>query len=148
MTRGNMKQSLMEFKNALGVGNFSKDLSETEFKLLSLVSDAQNSNDHINLTTISSALNVTRSAVTQMVNKLVEKEYIEKYTLETNKKEIYLKIGKNAYEQYNIVMEKMTLFFERLFEAIGPEGVENLQNYLDIAKQIGENLKKECEIKC
>ncbi len=148
MTRGNIKQSLMEFKNALGVGNFSNELSETEFKLLSLVADAQNVNNNINLTTISSALNVTRSAVTQMVNKLVEKNYIEKYTLETNKKEIYLKIGKNAYEQYNIVMEKMTLFFERLFEAIGPEGVENLQNYLDIAKQIGENLKKECEIKC
>ena len=148
MQKNEIRKSLFDFKNALGINNFSSELSETEFKLISLVAEAQENNHDIKLTEISEKLNVTRSAITQITNKLVEKKYIEKYTLETNKKEIYLKIGQKAIEQYNIVMGKITTFFERLFKEIGQEGIDNIERYIEIAKKIGFEMKMEGEHTC
>lgn len=148
MQNGEIKKSLMEFKNSLGICNFSKELSETEFKLISLVTKSQEKGENINLTTLSNELNVTRSAITQIANKLEKKDYIEKYALSTNKKEVYLKIGKKAIEQYNYIVNKVSEFFERLFKEIGQEGIENLEKYLKIGKRIGEEMKGECEVKC
>lgn len=148
MERCDIRTSLMDFKNALGICNFSKVLSETEFNLISLVTEAQEKKEHINLTTLSNKLKVTRSAITQITNKLEKKKYIEKYTLSSNKKEIYLKIGKKAIEQYNLVMGKITIFFEKLFEQVGQEGIDNIYRYISIAKEISQEMKKECEFKC
>ena len=148
MNKYDIKKSLFDFKNALGINNFSNELSETEFRLISLVADAQDNNYDMKLTEISEKLNVTRSAITQVTNKLVEKKYIEKYTLETNKKEIYLKIGEKAIEQYNIVMGKIATFFERLFVEIGQEGIENIERYIEVAKKIGLEMKMEGENAC
>ena len=148
MQKNEIKKSLFDFKNALGINNFSSELSETEFKLISLVAEAQENNYDLKLSEISEKLNVTRSAITQVANKLVEKKYIEKYTLETNRKEIYLKIGQKAIEQYNIVMSKITTFFERLFVEIGQEGIENIERYIEVAKKIGLEMKMEGENAC
>ena len=148
MQKNEIKKSLFDFKNALGINNFSSELSETEFKLISLVAEAQENNYDLKLSEISEKLNVTRSAITQVTNKLVEKKYIEKYTLETNRKEIYLKIGEKAIEQYNIVMSKITTFFERLFNEIGQEGIENIERYIEVAKRIGLEMKREGENAC
>lgn len=148
MQKNDIKSALFDFRNALGINNFSKDLSETEFHLISLVAEAQDSNYNIKLTEISEKLNVTRSAITQVTNKLVEKQYIEKYTLPSNKKEVYLRIGQKAIEQYDIVMSKISYFFEKLFDEIGEEGIENIERYIAIAKKIGSQMRKESEYEC
>ena len=140
-----IKNSLLDFKNALGINNFSKELSETEFRFISIVAEAEAKEETINLTTISEQLKVTRSAITQIANKLQEKDYVEKYTLPTNKKEIYLKTGKKAIEQYNKIMEKISYFFEKLFDEIGQEGMDNLERYISISKKIGYELKEKGE---
>ena len=148
MQKNEIKTALFDFRNALGINNFSKDLSETEFHLIALVAEAQDNNYNIKLTEISEKLNVTRSAITQVTNKLVEKQYIEKYTLPTNKKEVYLKIGQKAIEQYDIVMSKISYFFEELFDEIGQEGIENIERYIGIAKKIVSKMKEESEKGC
>lgn len=146
MQKINVRNALLDFKKALGINNFSNELSETEFKLISLVSDAQSVDENINLTKISEELNITRSAVTQIATKLEKKKYIEKYTLSSNKKEIYLKIGEKAIEQYNMIMEKISLFCEKLFNEIGQEGVDNIDRYINICKRIGLEMKEEVKL--
>ena len=148
MEKLSIRETLMDFKNALGICHFSKELSETEFNLISIVTENQEVNKNINLSYLSNRLNITRSAVTQIVNKLEQKGYLEKYSLPTNKKEIFLKIGKKALEQYNLVMDKVVLFFERLFEEVGQEGMDNITKYIEIAKRIGKKMKEKGECIC
>ena len=143
MDRIGIKKSLFEFKNSLGIYHFSNDLSDTEFKLISLVTRAQEMKEDINLTTLSNELNITRSAVTQIANKLEKKEYVEKYTTSTNKKEVYLRIGKQAIEKYEHILSKVSEFFARLINEIGQEGIENLERYLTIGRRIGQEMKGE-----
>lgn len=143
-----IKQSILDIKKALGINYLSKDLSETEFKLITLVSDADDHNENINLIKISNELNITRSAVTQLANKLEGKGYIKKYTLSTNKKEIYLKVGSKAIAQYNIIMEKISVFFEKLYNEVGQEGIEDVERYINLFKKIGKEMKEEGETTC
>ena len=148
MQKISIRETLMDFRNALGIYHFSKELTETEFNLISIVTEKMEENENINLSSLSNMLNITRSAVTQIVNKLEKKGYIEKYTLSTNKKEIYLKIGSKAIEQYNKVMDRIVLFFERLFEEVGQEGMENIHKYINVAKKIGKEMKAKGECIC
>ena len=143
-----IKQSILDIKKALGINYLSKDLSETEFKLITLVSDADDHNENINLIKISNELNITRSAVTQLANKLEGKGYIKKYTLSTNKKEIYLTVGSKAIAQYNIIMEKISVFFEKLYNEVGQEGIEDVERYINLFKKIGKEMKEEGETTC
>ena len=143
-----IKQSILDIKKAFGINYLSKDLSETEFKLITLVSDADDHNENINLIKISNELNITRSAVTQLANKLEGKGYIKKYTLSTNKKEIYLKVGSKAIAQYNIIMEKISVFFEKLYNEVGQEGIEDVERYINLFKKIGKEMKEEGETTC
>lgn len=145
MKKHEIRAKFLEFKNSIGINNFSSELSETEFNLLSIVTEYQEKQEHINLTTLSDKLGVTRSAITQIATKLEKKKYIEKYTVSTNKKEIYLKIGEKALEQYNIAMDKITEFFERLYLEIGREGLEKLSYYFSVARKIGAEIKRESE---
>ena len=146
MEIGKIRNSIIEFKKAFGISNFSKELTDTEFNLIAIVNEYCENEQNINLTTISDKLNITRSAVTQLATKLELKGYIEKYTLESNKKEIYLKIGNKAIKQYQFIMDQVSIFFERLFNEVGQEGIDNIQKYIDIAKKIGKEMKEEIEL--
>lgn len=59
--------------------------------------------NEINAVELSNQMNVTRSAVTQMSNKLEERNLIEKYSKPDNKKEKYLRLtelGENVLKEY------------------------------------------------
>ena len=49
-----------------------------------------------NVTKIAEQMQMTRGAISKMTKKLLAKGLIEKYTLETNKKEVYFKLTERA----------------------------------------------------
>lgn len=56
-----------------------------------------------NVTKIAEHMGMTRGAISKMTKKLLEKGLIEKYTLETNKKEIYFRLteqGKELFDEH------------------------------------------------
>ena len=56
-----------------------------------------------NVTKIAEHMRMTRGAISKMTKKLLAKGMIEKYTLETNKKEIYFRLteqGKLVFEEH------------------------------------------------
>lgn len=56
-----------------------------------------------NVTKVAEHMGMTRGAISKMTKKLLEKGLIEKYTLETNKKEIYFRLteqGKELFDEH------------------------------------------------
>lgn len=53
-----------------------------------------------NVTKIAENMQMTRGAISKMTKKLLAKGLIEKYTLETNKKEIYFKLTESGKELF------------------------------------------------
>lgn len=74
-----------------------KELSESESSEINFLS-AIESSDEINAVELANQMGVTRSAVTQMLNKLEERKLIEKYSKPDNKKEKYLRLTKAGRE--------------------------------------------------
>ena len=86
-----------------------------------------------NVTKIAEHMGMTRGAISKMTKKLLAKGLIEKYTLETNKKEIYFKLtdqGKVLFEEHakrHRMWEKGGMEF---LEKYGKEEVDVLYKFM------------------
>ena len=86
-----------------------------------------------NVTKIAEHMGMTRGAISKMTKKLLAKGLIEKYTLETNKKEIYFKLtdqGKLLFEEHakrHRMWEKRDMEF---LEKYGKEEVDVLYKFM------------------
>lgn len=76
-----------------------------------------------NVTKIAEQMQMTRGAISKMTKKLLAKGLIEKYTLETNKKEVYFKLTERGkvlfkeHEKRHKQWEKRDMqFLSRLFQ--------------------------------
>ncbi len=59
--------------------------------------------EHPNVTKIAEQMGMTRGAISKMTKKLLAKHLIEKYNLETNRKEVYFKLtdeGKTLFDEH------------------------------------------------
>lgn len=98
--------------------------------------DAIGISEEINASQISSKLDITNGAVTQVSQKLIQKKLIEKYKKETNKKEVFFKLtelGKIAYENHRLFHKELNDKTMEYLEGLSKEQVEGLLGLLDIA---------------
>ncbi|KRM11688.1 MarR family transcriptional regulator [Paucilactobacillus suebicus] len=72
---------------------------------------------HTNVTQISSAMYVTRGAVSKMTKRLMAKELIESYQISDNKKEIYFRLTTAGKRIFNI-HESLNHQFEKRDESV------------------------------
>ena len=45
-------------------------------------------------------------------------------------------------------MEKISVFFEKLYNEVGQEGIEDVERYINLFKKIGNEMKEEGEKTC
>ena len=112
MQKNEIKKSLFDFKNALGINNFSSELSETEFKLISLVAEAQENNYDLKLSEISENYDISRAAVLDTIkrSKKILEDYEKKLQLIKKfhqRKEIYDKIKELKIDVVNQYLEEI-----------------------------------------
>lgn len=55
-----------------------------------------------NITNLALKMNITTSGMTKITTRLIKKEYLKKYKLEGNKKEVYFSLTKKGNEIYDI----------------------------------------------
>ncbi len=66
-----------------------------------------------NVTKIAENMQMTRGAISKMTKKLLAKGLIEKYTLESNKKEVYFQLTKSGMELYKEHEKRHKLWEQR-----------------------------------
>ena len=83
--------------------------------------EAIGNNANINVTQLAELLGITKGAVSQMVNKLVRKQFVEKIKLPPGGKEIFLELtpkGKKAFKGHEKFHKDMVLDFLKYTENI------------------------------
>lgn len=123
-----------------------KELSESEsseINFLQVIESSTQMNTEINAVELANQMNVTRSAVTQMCNKLEERGLIEKYSKPDNKKEKYLRLTESGvktlddFEKDHMeANDRMCTYINSLGEAERNtliEFMENLQQCMPIS---------------
>lgn len=86
-----------------------------------------------NVTKIADNMQMTRGAISKMTKKLLAKGLIEKYSLESNKKEIYFRLTESGLELYREHEKRHKLWEQRdskFLERYSPEEMEIITKFM------------------
>jgi len=86
-----------------------------------------------NVTKIADNMQMTRGAISKMTKKLLAKGLIEKYTLESNKKEVYFRLTESGIELYKEHDKRHKLWEQRdtkFLERYSPEEIEIIVKFM------------------
>jgi DNA-binding MarR family transcriptional regulator len=98
-------------------------------------------NPEINMTQLAEISGVTKGAISQIVKRLVRKQYIALYKAK-NKKEVNLRLSDKGYiinQQYEEFEKERFVFAEKLYENASREDITLIRNLFTI---IYENMKQ------
>lgn len=96
-----------------------------------------------NVTKLSEKMNITKGGVSKIIKKLIEKNAIESFSVDTNKKEIYYKLtnkGKEVFKLHKNIHEKWCEINLEFFKNCSKEEIKYtilfLEKYIQYLKKI------------
>lgn len=98
-----------------------------------------------NVTKVAEHMGMTRGAISKMTKKLLNKGLIEKYTLETNKKEVYFRLtdlGKLLFEEHDKRHKRWEKRDMEFLSRYSREEVEMIHKFM---KEFNEYLEQQIE---
>lgn len=126
-------------------GRFNK----TEIRLLSEVATAKAAGKPIISTQLASRLGITRSAVSQIVNRLEEQGVLRRVAADDDKKIAYVEIDENVTATYKNEIEKCHDVVEAVVKDYGEKKFEQLSalytEFMELMSQHVAQFKKSCK---
>lgn len=100
-----------------------------------------------NVTKLAESFYMTRSAMSKITKKLIEKGFIESYQKRDNKKEIYFRLTKQGKE-INKIHEKLHKEFQErdkvVFEEVTEKQFDSMLNFVEkYSRHLDEEIKKQ-----
>ena len=107
-------------------------LSRTERSILAVLCMAKAEGTRVISAQIAERLDVTRSAVSQAVDKLSALGYVQRTPAETDRKIAYIELTPDAEKAYHSHIERRQALFDRVLSRMGEE---NMSQFLALAEQ-------------
>ncbi len=124
----------------------SEHFSKTEFRLLREVVFEQKQGKKIIASELARRLGITRSAVSQLINKLEERGIVERTHSPTDRKISYVELTENANTLFAREYERANEVLNRVVEAVGKEKLNTLvsasEEFVEAFKSVTEEMKK------
>ena len=100
-----------------------------------------------NVTKLAESFYMTRSAMSKITKKLIEKGFVESYQKPDNKKEIYFRLTKQGKE-INKIHDKLHKEFQErdkvVFEEVTEEQLDSMINFVEkYSRHVDEEIKKQ-----
>ena len=111
--------------------NPHKDINRTEAMLLRIVGEQEAHGKKIISTQIADCLHITRSAVSQTVDRLEERGYIVRRAAENDKKIAYIELSEEERERQRPDIEAMSEKFDRVKAKMGEKEMEQLAQLME-----------------
>lgn len=121
------------------------ELSKTEFRLLQEVIIERGKGRNIISSELARRLGITRSAVSQIVTKLEEKNIVKRTAAEHDRKIAYIKLSDYAASMFEQQQARANVFMEKVIGEYGVERFENLIGEYDDLCKAFEKIKSETE---
>ncbi len=102
-----------------------------------LIKAAKNYPDE-NISDLAKRFAVTKGAVSQTVNKLVEREYLRKFKYEDNRKEVYIQLTGKGQKAFDLIMASYEGIIQLLLEFAGEDDhkLKTIHEFLDLLEKI------------
>lgn len=134
---GKQMEEIRFYQNSLPFNN-------TEMLLLREVFMAKQAGRHVISSYLAKVLGVTRSAISQMVNKLESKNLVRRVADAKDRKIAYIELSEYAMETYEGLKARLNLFLKKVKERIGQEKIEQFfssaHEFIDACGNVLEEL--------
>ena len=121
----------------------SVKLNKTEFRLLREVIMEREAGRDIISSELARRLGVTRSAISQLVTKLEERDIVRRVDALDDKKIAYVRLSNKALTVYNEQCEQANKLIEKVVEEFGEERLKSLIAQYDELASIFARVQKE-----
>ena len=119
-------------------------LNNTELEIVTEVIGAETEGKKIISSEIAKMLGITRSAVSQIIKKLEDRDVLKRIPDDKDKKIAYVILGDKAIAVYEHIKEKLSKIVDRTLDRIGCDTVEStLNNIKTLIKVFKEELEAE-----
>ncbi len=138
--------SLLRAKNRIVFHDEKTHFNDTEIRLMSEIVSASYEGKRLISTQLADLLGVTRSAISQIVNRLEGQGVVKRVADEVDKKIAYIEITKEIWDTYN---QDLEMIFRFLHEVVGKFGeerfyrmCEDFESFIELAKNAAETMQK------
>lgn len=98
-----------------------------------------------NVTKVAEHMRMTRGAISKMTKKLLAKGLIEKYTLESNKKEIYFRLTEQGKVLFDEHAKRHKLWEKRDMEFLAQYPMEKIHTVYEFMQEFNDYLESQIE---
>ncbi len=133
--------SILKKREKIGFTGEKTNFNNTEIRLLTEILDAKYQGKRLISTQIAEQLGITRSAVSQRVNRLEEQGIVKRVADAVDRKIAYIEITEKTLSLYEEDLKKSMDFVGGLVEKFGEDKFEQMYALLDEFMKLLENEK-------
>ena len=132
-------------RDAFIVAQKNSQFSDTELRMLSEILAAKHKGERLISTELANILGVTRSAISQIVNRLEARGVVKRVADDVDRKIAYIVMTEHAEKRYEEVRKELYAFTGKCVERFGEEKFEQVCALLDEFITIVEDEKAQCK---
>ena len=138
---------LLQKRENVAVARKKDAFNDTELRLLGTILSAKARGERLISTRLADMLGITRSAISQIVNRLESRGAVKRVADDVDRKIAYIEASEDIEEKYQQTMKMYTAFTGKVIKKYGAEKFQTLCDMVDEFFQVFEEEKKSFEIK-
>ncbi len=139
--------SIMKARNRIVFHDGKTHFNDTELRMISEIVSATYEGKRLISTQIADLLGITRSAVSQMVNRLEEQGIVKRVADSVDKKIAYIVMAENVMEQYGEDLEKCFRFLNKAVGKFGEDRFfrlcDDFEKFIYLANDVVQEMREE-----
>lgn len=135
-------QTMQKF-HKLGISSkFSGEMPRSEIMMLKVINLDTSKTEGVTISALSERLKISKSAVSQMINVLEDKGYVERITTKNDRRIVYVRLTEIGEQSLEKSLRSLLESLNQVFVRMGDEDTETLLRLLNKLYVIVEDYKK------
>lgn len=137
--RTKLFQTLKKFnKNITSNGKIYQKLNMNDLIVFKILLENEKVEQLTQVKDLSDYMNISRPAVNTILNRLEDRDLIKRFRLKNDRKSVFVRLSKNAYDIYDIEKKKLTEFMNTMINKLGEDDSKKLIELLEKVNNIME----------
>ncbi len=110
---------------------FTGEIPRSELKMLKMIKMNSSEAEGVKVSTLSELLDISKSAVSQMINALEDKGYVERVSTKGDRRVVYVRLTENGEERFALELQAFLQGMDKIFTKMGEDDTEELLRLLE-----------------
>jgi DNA-binding MarR family transcriptional regulator len=122
---------MQKFQKMRMNANSEGEIPRSELKMLKMIRMNSTEAEGVKISTLSELLNISKSAVSQMINALEDKGYVERVTTKNDRRVVYVRLTGDGEACFTKQIQAFLHGMDKIFAKMGEEDTEELLRLLE-----------------